>query len=76
MVRLLRIEGVVVNYDLDTFEYIAEKTVEANSVDDLGARRLAAIVEALFQDALYEPNKYTKKGYDLTGKTLRAKEKA
>ncbi|QOC54581.1 putative DnaA protein [Salmonella phage pSal-SNUABM-04] len=71
MVRLLRIEGVKVNYDLDTFEYIAEKTVEANSVDDLGARRLAAIVEALFQDALYEPNKYTDKGYDLTGQNLR-----
>jgi len=71
MVRLLRIEGVKVNYDLDTFEYIAEKTVEANSVDNLGARRLAAIVESLFQDALYEPNKYTANGYDLTGKSLR-----
>ncbi|QVW56269.1 hypothetical protein pEaSNUABM6_00133 [Erwinia phage pEa_SNUABM_6] len=74
MVRLLRIEKVDVKYDIDTFEYIAEKTLEANAVDNLGARRLAAIVEALFQDALYEPNKYTTSGYDLTGQTLRKKD--
>lgn len=74
MVRLLRIEKVDVKYDIDTFEYIAEKTLEANAVDNLGARRLAATVEALFQDALYEPDKYTASGYDLTGQTLRKKD--
>ena len=71
MVKLMRIENIEVKYDLDTFEYIAEKTVEANSVDNLGARRLAAIVERLFQDGLYDPTQYVERGYDLCGATLR-----
>lgn len=71
MIKLLALEGVKTRYDADTYTYIAEKTMEANRVDNLGARRLDAIVENIFQAALYEPEKYLEYGYDITGPTLR-----
>lgn len=74
MIKLLALEGVTVRYDADTYLYIAEKTMEANQIDDLGARRLDAIVEHILQAALYEPEKYLEHGYDITGATLRSLE--
>ncbi len=75
MIKLLSLEGVKVRYDADTYLYIAEKTMEANQVDNLGARRLDAIVERILQAALYEPEKYLEHGYDITGPTLRGLER-
>ena len=74
MIKLLALEGVKVRYDADTYLFIAEKTMEANQVDDLGARRLDAIVENILQAALYEPEKYLEHGYDITGEKLRSLE--
>lgn len=71
MIKLLKIEGVTVHYDDDTYNFIAEQTVEANLHEDLGARRLAAIVENIFQAALFEPEKYLERGYNITGEVLR-----
>ncbi|ANZ48422.1 putative heat shock protein [Erwinia phage vB_EamM_Caitlin] len=71
MIKLLSLEGVKVRYDADTYLYIAEQTMLANQVDNLGARRLDAIVERILQAALYEPEKYLEHGYDITGATLR-----
>lgn len=71
MIKLLKIEGVTVHYDDDTYNFIAEQTVEANLHEDLGARRLAAIVENIFQAALFEPEKYLGVGYNISGEVLR-----
>ncbi|QVW28636.1 putative ATP-dependent protease [Erwinia phage pEa_SNUABM_8] len=71
MIKLLALEGVKVLFDNDTYSYIAEQTIEANRENNLGARRLDAIVERIFQAALYEPEKYLEHGYDVTGATLR-----
>jgi hypothetical protein len=71
MIKLLSLEGVKVLFDKDTYAYIAEQTIEANRENNLGARRLDAIVERIFQAALYEPEKYLEHGYDVTGATLR-----
>lgn len=75
MIKLLSLEGVNVRYDADTYLYIAEQTMLANQVDNLGARRLDAIVERILQAALYEPEKYLEHGYDITGPTLRGLER-
>lgn len=71
MIKLLKIEGVSVHYDDDTYNFIAEQTVEANLHDDLGARRLAAIVESIFQEALFEPERFLERGFDITGVKVR-----
>lgn len=73
MVKLLKAENVRVIYDHETYVYIAERTAFLNEVDNLGARRLASVVESIFQDALFEPTNYTQSGYDITGAKLREK---
>ncbi|QVW55081.1 hypothetical protein pEaSNUABM29_00037 [Erwinia phage pEa_SNUABM_29] len=69
MIKLLKTDGVETKYDMDTYQYIAERTVKANQVDDLGARRLADIVHSIFQPALYDSRLYPV--YDITGERLR-----
>lgn len=70
-VALMKTENVKVNYDMDTFRVIAERTLAQNMVDNLGARRLGAVINAVFQPAMYEPEKYREIGFDITGETLR-----
>ncbi|ECS6386589.1 AAA family ATPase [Salmonella enterica subsp. enterica serovar Saintpaul] len=69
MIKLLKTEGVETQYDMDTYTFIAEKTMEANAVENLGARRLADIVHQIFLPASYDSSKY--KQYDIRGETLR-----
>ncbi|AXF51070.1 heat shock protein ATPase subunit HslU domain-containing protein [Salmonella phage SPAsTU] len=73
MMKLLKTDNVETKYDMDTYQYIAERTVEANRVDDLGARRLADIVHEIFQPALYDSSQHPV--WDIRGETLRTLDK-
>lgn len=70
-IALMKTEDVKVNYDMDTYRVIAERTLSQNLIDNLGARRLGAIINAVFQPAMYEPEKYRENGFDIRGETLR-----
>jgi len=74
-IALMRTENVKVKYDMDTYQVIAERTLAQNMVDNLGARRLGAVINAVFQPAMYEPEKYREHGFDIRGETLRAMSK-
>ncbi|ANZ49500.1 putative heat shock protein [Erwinia phage vB_EamM_Kwan] len=74
-IALMRTENVQVKYDMDTYQVIAERTLAQNMVDNLGARRLGAVINAIFQPAMYEPEKYRQNGFDIRGETLRAMSK-
>ncbi|QXO09575.1 hypothetical protein pEaSNUABM11_00151 [Erwinia phage pEa_SNUABM_11] len=70
-IALMKTEDVKVNYDMDTYRVIAERTLSQNLIDNLGARRLGAVINSVFQPAMYEPEKYREHGFDIRGETLR-----
>jgi ATP-dependent HslUV protease ATP-binding subunit HslU len=54
-VELLRTEGLLVSFTDDGLEAIADEAGELNHrIEDVGARRLAEVIEVVLDDLLYE----------------------
>lgn len=64
--KLLEVDGIKVNIDESTYDYVAEVCAKENEGEDLGARRLDRIVEGIFNDGFFSPEKYLEHGYDLS----------
>ncbi|ANZ50320.1 putative heat shock protein [Erwinia phage vB_EamM_Phobos] len=69
--KMLETDGVKVIHDDDTFGYIAQITELENQEFNLGARRIEAIIERVFEPAMFEPEKFLEHGFDIRGETLR-----
>lgn len=69
--KMISVENVKVNYDEDTFEYIAQLTELENQEYNLGARRIEGIVERVFEPVMFAPETYLESGFDIRGETLR-----
>ena len=56
-IKLFEMDGIELNFDADTLDFIVDKAVEYK----LGARGLRSIVEAVMMDAMFEiPSKRVK----------------
>lgn len=69
--KMISVENVKVNYDDDTFDYIAQLTELENQEYNLGARRIEGIVERVFEPVMFAPETYLESGFDIRGETLR-----
>ena len=60
-VELLKTEQVNIAFDLGAIEEIAKVSVELNEEDNIGARRLRTVLDAVFEDVNFEAPDFEKK---------------
>jgi len=61
-IQLLRTEGVEIVFEHDAVEEIAQVSVELNEEDNIGARRLRTVVDAVLEQINYTAPDLTEKG--------------
>jgi ATP-dependent HslUV protease ATP-binding subunit HslU len=60
--ELLKIEGLSILFDAEAIDEMAKVSVELNEEDNIGARRLRTVVDAVLEEINFESPDFEQKG--------------